>query len=82
MVPNVQFKDFNIGLKNWRKSGEIWLNFGEKVAIFSIDFVAPKVAILEPQFGSLEKNKLETLVSRDHPGPNGTPYGVLEALVP
>ena len=66
MVPNVQFKDFNIGLKNWRKSGEIWLHFGEKVAILSIHFVAPKVAILGPQFGSLEKNKLETLVQSSY----------------
>ena len=61
IAPNVQLRNFNIGLKNWRKSGEIWLHFGEKVAILSIHFVAPKVAILRPQFGSLEKNKLETL---------------------
>ena len=60
---NEQLRNFNIGLKNWRKSGEIWLHFGEKVAILSIHFVAPKVAILRPQFGSLEKNKLETLLS-------------------
>ena len=35
IVPNEQLGKFNIELKKWRKSGEIWLHFGEKVAILA-----------------------------------------------